>query len=85
MALKRDVHESRKALMLAQERYREGLSDYLDVLTAQQILLAAEQAKAQSQAAISTDLVRLYQALGGGWEQSYPPATVSLATDKNPA
>ena len=85
MALKRDVRESRKALMLAQERYQEGLSDYLEVLTAQQILLAAEQAKAQSQAAISTDLVRLYQALGGGWEQSYPPAAASLATDKKPA
>ncbi len=73
-ALQADVTQTRRALSLAQERYREGLIDYLQVLTAQQSELAAEQAQAQSQAKISTDLVSLYQALGGGWEQNEPAA-----------
>lgn len=73
-ALKTEVAESRRALGLAQERYREGLADYLQVLTAQQTELSAQQAEAQSLAKISTDLVTLYQALGGGWQQTYPAA-----------
>ncbi|HQT83705.1 MAG: RND transporter [Acidiphilium sp. 37-64-53] len=73
-ALKTDVAESQRALGLAQERYREGLADYLQVLTAQQSELAASQSEAESLAQVSTDLVKLYQALGGGWEQTYPAA-----------
>ncbi|MGC9269232.1 efflux transporter outer membrane subunit [Acidiphilium sp.] len=73
-ALRVDVTESKRALDLAQERYREGLADYLQVLTAQQSELAATQSEAQSLARVSTDLVTLYQALGGGWEREYPAA-----------
>jgi NodT family efflux transporter outer membrane factor (OMF) lipoprotein len=74
-SLNREVAASQHALTLAQERYRQGLADYLQVLTAQQSVLGAEQTQAQSLAAISTDLVKLYQALGGGWEQTYPVTT----------
>ncbi len=73
-ALQTEVTESKRALGLAQERYREGLADYLQVLTAQQTELAASQAEAESLAQVSTDLVKLYQALGGGWQAEYPPA-----------
>lgn len=73
-ALKADVRQSRRALDLAQQRYKEGLTDYLQVLTAQQSLLSAEQRQAKSLAKISTDLVSIYQALGGGWEETYPAA-----------
>ncbi|HQT88287.1 MAG TPA: efflux transporter outer membrane subunit [Acidiphilium sp.] len=72
VSLNREVAASQHALTLAQERYRQGLADYLEVLTAQQTVLGAEQTQAQSLAAISMDLVKLYQALGGGWEQTYP-------------
>ena len=78
-ALKTDVAESKRALNLAQQRYREGLADYLQVLTAQQSELRATQSEAQSLAKISTDLVTLYQALGGGWEQTYPAAPAVAA------
>jgi NodT family efflux transporter outer membrane factor (OMF) lipoprotein len=71
-ALRTEVTESKRALGLAQERYREGLADYLQVLTAQQTELAATQAEAESLAQVSTDLVKLYQALGGGWQQTDP-------------
>jgi len=73
-ALRTEVTQSQRALGLAQERYREGLADYLQVLTAQQTVLSATQAEAESLAQVSTDLVKLYQALGGGWEPIYPAA-----------
>jgi len=35
-------------------------------------VLAAQVNQAQSTARMGTDLVTLYQALGGGWEAQYP-------------
>ena len=66
------VAQGRRALGLAQSRYRQGVSDFLEVLTAQRTVLAAEQQAADSQAVVSENLVALYKALGGGWEQAYP-------------
>ena len=60
------------ALGLAQSRYRQGVSDFLEVLTAQRTVLQAEQSLADSTATISSNLVALYKALGGGWEGAYP-------------
>ncbi len=78
-ALRIDVRESRIALNLSEQRYRQGLGDYLQVLTAEQSLLAAQQSAAQALEAVSTDLVTLYQALGGGWEQQEPPNRPNMA------
>lgn len=72
-ALQTDTQQSQIALGLAEEQYKQGLVDYLTVLTAQQSYLAAQQAQAMSLQRLGTDLVTLYQALGGGWEQTYPP------------
>ena len=72
--LQEAVKQNRLALNLAQQRYRQGISDFLEVLTGQRSLLAAEQQLADSTAAVSTNLVQLYKALGGGWEPSYPAA-----------
>ncbi len=69
-----ETKQSRLAMDLAEEQYRQGLADYLTVLTAQQSYLGAQQAEASSVAKVSTDLVTLYQALGGGWEGTYPQA-----------
>ncbi|MDE2238699.1 MAG: efflux transporter outer membrane subunit [Rhodospirillales bacterium] len=71
-ALATDVQQSQIALGLAEEQYKEGLVDYLTVLNAQQTYLAAQQQQAQSLERLGTDLVTLYQALGGGWEGEYP-------------
>ncbi len=65
------VGQARRALGLATARFRQGLSDFLEVLTAQRSVLAAEQQQADSTATVSTNLVALYKALGGGWE-SFP-------------
>ena len=73
-ALKTYVHQSQIAVNLAEEQYRQGLVDYLTVLTAQQTLLSSEQQEAQAEQRLGTDLVTLYQALGGGWQGVYPAA-----------
>ncbi len=71
-ALTTEVAQSKTALNLAEDQYKQGLADYLTVLTAQQTYLAAQVNRAQSVETLGTDLVTLYQALGGGWEQVYP-------------
>jgi len=64
------VAESRRALGLARMRYEQGVADFLQVLTAQRALLAAEQDLADSTTNVSLNLVQLYRALGGGWDPS---------------
>ena len=55
---------------LSLERYKNGgLVSFLTVLTAQQALYSAQITQAESRAALSTDLVVLYKALGGGWQK----------------
>jgi outer membrane protein TolC len=77
-----DTQQSQVALGLAEDQYKQGLADYLSVLQAQSSLLNAQQSQAQAVATLSNDLVSLYQALGGGWEQTYPvPADAQHASD----
>jgi NodT family efflux transporter outer membrane factor (OMF) lipoprotein len=74
-ALEATVAENRHAVALAERRYRNGLTTFLDVLDAQRALLATELTLADSTQAVSTDLVALYKTLGGGWETDEKPAT----------
>ena len=53
---------------LADLRYRNGASSYLEVLDAQRTLFAAQQATVQVQALQVQNLVTLYKVLGGGWK-----------------
>jgi len=59
---------SRTAVDLARELYSRGLSDFLSVLDAQRAQYADEDALAQSQTAVITNVVALYKSLGGGWQ-----------------
>lgn len=52
---------------LARQRYQSGLIDFRTVLDTQRSLLSAQDSVASAQAALATDHVRLYKALGGGW------------------
>lgn len=67
-ALEATVAENRRAVILARQRYRDGITTFLDVLDAQRSLLATQLSLADSMQSVSTDLVALYKALGGGWE-----------------
>jgi outer membrane protein TolC len=63
------------AALLANERYRSGLVDFQTVLDTQRTRLGTQENVAISRAAVSTDHVRLYKALGGGW---LPPESAGL-------
>ncbi len=66
------VGHARQALAFARSRYDQGVADFTTLLQNAQTVLSAEQQLAQSTTNISTDLVALYKALGGGWELTYP-------------
>lgn len=55
------------AALLAQNRYSSGLIDFQTVLQTQRSLLSTQDSVASTGADISADHVRLYKALGGGW------------------
>ncbi|WP_005033486.1 efflux transporter outer membrane subunit [Holophaga foetida] len=67
-SLEDSLRHNQEALSLAQERYRRGLTSFLDVLTAQTSLHTAQSSLSQSKARLLTDMVALYKALGGGWK-----------------
>jgi len=62
------AEQSRRAAELARIRYQEGATGYLELLDAERVQLAAEDALAQSESSIDTRAVALYKALGGGWQ-----------------
>jgi multidrug efflux system outer membrane protein len=67
-ALSAAVAADRKAVDLAMQLYVEGQVDFLNVIDAQRSLYASEDALAQSTGTVSTNLISLYKALGGGWQ-----------------
>ena len=79
-ALAAAVEQNQRAVTLSMELYRNGLTDFLNVLTAQQSLYTSQDALIQSQQAISADLVTLYQALGGGWQTRPHKSTAKRMT-----
>jgi NodT family efflux transporter outer membrane factor (OMF) lipoprotein len=74
-ALQDAITAAKRSVMLATERYNRGLTDFLNVLDAQRQEYALEDQFAAADAAAAAQLVALYKALGGGWEQyqSVPP------------
>lgn len=58
------------AALLAQQRYASGLIDFQTVLETQRTQLSTQDAVVTTQAAVAADHVRLYKALGGGWQAS---------------
>ena len=67
VALAQAVEANRQAVDLSMELYSNGRTDFLNVLVAQRQLFVSEDALSQSEANVSTSLVALYKALGGGW------------------
>jgi outer membrane protein, multidrug efflux system len=68
VALSQDVQSNQRAVNLSIQLYTRGLLDFLSVLDAERSLFAAQSSLVQSDQNISSDLVSLYKALGGGWQ-----------------
>jgi NodT family efflux transporter outer membrane factor (OMF) lipoprotein len=64
------VAASAQALKLANQLYKGGATDFLDVLTAQQTYLADADLLNEAQREHALAAVALYRSLGGGWSQS---------------
>ncbi len=67
-SLQQQVTANRRAVELATKLYTTGASDFLNVLDAQRSLYQAEDDLAQSERTVTANLIALYKALGGGWE-----------------
>jgi outer membrane protein TolC len=67
-ALRDTVDADQRALDVQLDAYRHGLVTYITVLTQQLQTVQARQQFAESTSTQATDLVKLYKALGGGWE-----------------
>lgn len=64
------IDSARRTLDISESRYKGGLVNYLDVVTAQQNLLSNEQELAVIQGQRLVTSVLLVKALGGGWDSS---------------
>jgi NodT family efflux transporter outer membrane factor (OMF) lipoprotein len=84
-ALKNATEAARKAAQLSEEQYKAGLVDFSDVLDAQRSLLSFEDQLAESNGNVTSNLMRLYKALGGGWNfQAMPAATAETVSSNQP-
>ncbi len=75
-SLEMAVKASRSARQLARQRYQSGVASFIDVLDAERTEEENELSLADATTAVSTDLVQLYRALGGGWESGDSAAPV---------
>jgi len=73
------VAQNREALTLSRQRYENGVISFIDVLDVERTLEQNELALADSTTAATVDLVTLYRALGGGWQQ--PPRRIPDPVD----
>ncbi len=64
------VEDARRALEIANNRYVGGVTNYLDVITAQTTLLSSQRLETQLLGQQMVSSVYLVKALGGGWDDS---------------
>jgi len=64
----REVHAYQESVRLANVRYLSGLSSYVEVLDAMNLLFPAENNLAQVRLQRLVALAEFYKALGGGWQ-----------------
>jgi NodT family efflux transporter outer membrane factor (OMF) lipoprotein len=83
-SLRNAVDSNRQAVDLARDLYTQGLTDFLSVLQAQRDLFITEEALANNEIEVATDLVGLYKSLGGGWSIDEQRQAERARTDASP-
>lgn len=68
-ALAQAVRDNQRTNGIAHQRYKEGLTSFLEVLDAERSLYASQSQLAQAEAQTAQDLIAVYKSLGGGWKQ----------------
>jgi len=65
---------SQRVVDLARSQYLSGLTNFQSVLDAQRSLLSLKGQLAESEGQVTSNLIMLYKALGGGWKPLAPDA-----------
>ncbi|HSI53030.1 MAG: TolC family protein [Ramlibacter sp.] len=74
------VKAAQRSLDIANVQYREGLVDFERVLDSQRVLFTQQDALVTSRGALVQNLISLYKAMGGGWEQGRTRPVLDDAT-----
>jgi NodT family efflux transporter outer membrane factor (OMF) lipoprotein len=64
------VRANQRAADLARKLYAQGLTDFLTVLVAEESLFTSQDTLAQTERDAAQQLVALYKAVGGGWDEA---------------
>ncbi len=67
-SLLKSTQSAQRAADLARELYTAGLSDFIGVLDAERALFSFQDQLASSEGQVTSNLIRLFKALGGGWK-----------------
>ena len=73
------VEAAARSLQEATARYKSGLDPYLNVISAQTILLNDQQTAVNFRMQAMVASVQLIKALGGGWDASQMPSSRQVA------
>ena len=68
LSLTRSVDAATRAVDLAEQQYRGGITDYTRVLNTQDFLTTEQSRLVATRGAVALNLIAIYRALGGGWE-----------------
>ncbi len=79
------VTATQRSLDLVLTQYRAGLTDFQNVLDTQRTLLLRQDEQAVAEGTVIANLVRLYRALGGGWDPEQEVAVTEAGNDGNAA
>jgi outer membrane protein TolC len=78
------VAASERSLQISTNRYRGGVSNYLEVITAQNLALSDQRAAVDILRRRVTAAVLLIKALGGGWDATQLPTNFSTTANAHP-
>lgn len=67
-ALIKSTQSAKSAVSLSRELYTAGLTDFIGVLDAERALFSFQDQLAVSEGKVTSNLIRLYKSLGGGWK-----------------
>jgi outer membrane protein TolC len=79
------VTASQRAVLIARGQYKAGITTFLNVLQSENSLFQTQDKLAQSEQRLALDMVALYKALGGGWQnRPFPVAAAATAAPAAP-
>jgi outer membrane protein TolC len=88
--LQNAVTAALRSVVLVESLYRNGLTDFQNVLDTQRQLMQKQDELAETQGDVALQLITLYKAFGGGWSETSPSfqkacreKKISVKTEEN--